>query len=139
MRTTKSILFNILGIVLGAVGGTISYFIAYWVLFKFIPLIPLIPAIISWPVDYEWYALTGVLGVDAFAGIGICTFFCNMVETKYNYGVIVLSVINILRYLNGFIQNTNDSGLTFALLFVYGFAFLVLCIAFGSGLKNNEL
>ena len=138
MQKSKSILFNTLGVVLGAAGGTISYFIAYWILFDLIPLIPLIPSLLSWPVDYEWYALTGVLTVDIFVGIGICAFFCNVTETKYNYGVIILSVINVLRYLNGFIQNIVNNGFSFSLLFAYGFAFACIFFAFYSGLNNNE-
>lgn len=138
MKIAKPILFNTLGVILGAVGGTIAYFISYWILFELIPLIPFIPKLISWPVDYEWYALTGVLGIDVFAGVGICAFFCNFTETKYNYGVIILSIINILRYLNGFIQNIINNGFTFSLLFAYGFAFVAIFVAFGSGLNNNE-
>ena len=138
MKAAKPIFFNTIGVILGAIGGTLAYFVVAWILFDIIPLIPFIPAILSWPVDYEWYALTGALGTDIFAGIAICTFFCNFSETKYNYGVIILSIINVVRYINGFIQNVVNNGFSFSLLFVYILALIAIFVAFGTGLNNNE-
>lgn len=136
MKNSKAILFNILGVILGAVGGTLIYFFAEWIFFDLIPCIPFIPMLISWPVDYEWYALTGALCVDIFTGIGICAYFCNLVETKINYGVLILTVINVLRYLSGFIMNIIANGFAFSLLFVYGLAFIGIFVA-ASAIENE--
>ena len=137
MKNLKSIGLNVLGVVLGSIGGTLIYFFAEWLLFDLIPCIPFIPKLISWPVDYEWYALTGVLCADIGVGIGICSYFCNLVKTRINYGVVALAIINALRYLNGFIAHIMNNGFTFSLLFVYGIAFICILVASISLIENE--
>ncbi len=133
----KIFLFNVIGIILGIVGGLLAYNIIAFV-FAILAKIPIIPQLMSWPVDFEWYCLTGILCADIFAGISICKYFCDKADAKLNYGIIVLTIINVIRYINGLIQNIDTFGFSFSIIFVYIFAFGSIFVAFVSSVSNNE-
>ncbi len=132
----KTTLYNILGVVLGVIGGLIAYYLAT-LIFALLGEIRFIAALLSWPVDFEWYALTGILFADIFVGIGICKYFCDKTEATLNYGVIVLIIINVIRYISGFVKNIVSIGFSFPLLLVYIMA-LGAIIVMGTSAVPNE-
>ena len=138
MNIVKKIVSNMGGLVLGFVGGALVCELAKWVFLSLLPQVPFIPALLSWPVDYEWYAFIGVLAADVFAGVGICKFFCDLTETKLNYGVLVLSLINAVRYIIGLIGNIANQGFSLSLLFVYIVAFGGILFAYLSCVANQK-
>ena len=138
MKIVKPAFFNIIGVLLGIASSIIVYNIAAWIFLSFIPKIPFIPYLLSWPVSYEWYALTGIITADIFAGVAACAFFCNLSTTKYNYGVILVSLINLVRYVTDFINAINLNGFSFSMLLPYGVALLSIFVAFSSGIENDS-
>lgn len=137
MKIVKPVFFNIVGVVLGIASSIIVYNIAAWIFLSFLPKIPLIPNLLSWPVSYEWYALTGIITADIFAGVAACAFFCNLSTVKYNYGVIFVSLINLVRYVIDFINVINLNGFSFSMLLPYGVALISIFVAFSSGIEND--
>lgn len=137
MRSLKNVSLNVAGVALGYLVGVIATLIAQWFLFTLIPKIPIIPTILSWPVDYGWYALVGVYSADIFFGTGICATICGLSDWRVNYGVIVLSVINIVRYIAMMIGSFGENGFRFSILIIYLLAILGILYA-GGTMSNND-
>ena len=133
----KVFVFNFLGIILGLLGGALSYNLAA-MLFEWLGKFGFITKLLSWPVDYVEYALTGIFLIDIASSVAICVWLCEISHAKYNYGIIVVSIVNLVRYIYGFALNISSFGFSFDLLFVYIFAFGAIIIAFVSAITNEK-
>lgn len=137
MRGLKNGLLNIAGIILGYLGGLGGTLIAEWLFYTLIPQIPIIPTILSWPVDYGWYALVGVYSVDIFLGMSICVGLCGLSDWKMNYGAIFLSIVNFIRYIFLMIGAFNENGFKFSILLIFLLAFAGI-VFLGVLMSNND-
>ena len=82
MKILKNISLHFSGIILGNTATTLSFLALYWLLVKIIGSIPFIANLISYPVDFSWYATIGVIGGSAFIGMALCTALCKISKTK---------------------------------------------------------
>lgn len=137
MKIFKTLIFNLLGVILGLLGGALFYNLAY-LLFDWLGQFTFITKLLSWPIDYTEYALTGIFLIDILSCTAICKLLCEFSHAKYNYGIIAVSVINFIRYIYGFILNISSFGFSFSLLIVYVFAFGAIIIAFTSTIINEK-
>ncbi|MBQ2389595.1 MAG: hypothetical protein II305_06035 [Clostridia bacterium] len=115
----KIILFNIIGFVAGIIATTILFYILKFLLINIIGQIPIVTKFLSWPCDYEYYALCTIIIFSVGPGMSTCAYFCNLVEAKYNYGVIVLGIFGALYYLIEMIMFFSVNGFRFIMLVVY--------------------
>ncbi len=119
MNRGKTILLNAVGVIAGYVAGCIASLLAEWIFFGLLPQIPIIPQILSWPVDYGWYALVGVYSADIFLSFSICTSICDKTEAAIRWGVLILSIIHVIRYISMMIQTLSENGFSFWILLIY--------------------
>lgn len=115
----KVLLFNIIGFAIGIIATTASYYILKFLLIDVLGKVSFITKFISWPCDYEYYALCTMIIFSVGAGISTCTYFCNLVKTKYNFGVLILGILGALNYLLKMILYFNVNGFHFIMLIVY--------------------
>lgn len=135
IQTQKNIFLNLLGFIFGILGATFAWIIADLILIRWLPQIPIIPKIISWPVSYEWYATTGVIISAIFVGHICSNFICSFSRTKHNYGTISLSVVLILFFLYTMISQFATQGFSFAVLIVHT---LAIATTFIFGISSVE-
>ncbi|MBQ9860942.1 MAG: hypothetical protein IJO75_01650 [Clostridia bacterium] len=138
MKTLKTILSNTVGVVLGYAGGTLVFLIVQWILLSLVPMIPIIPKLLSWPVDYEWYAMVGISFSEILVGLLICKFFCELTKTNWNYGVIILGVIQLIRYIYNMIHTFATSGFQFSILTSFGLVILQIAYLTLSTMANEK-
>ena len=119
MRVVKGIGFNLLGIVLGIIGGNLAYKIAVFIFADLLGSLGFLTKILSWPVPYDYYALTGIAGVHAYVSIGIAMFFGTLANTKIRYSCIVVGLNGLLSYLLMLISNFSEEGFSFKILLVF--------------------
>lgn len=138
MKVGKVILWNLLGIVLGLLGGGLAQLVSQWLMLSVLPEIPLITSLLSWPVDYSVYALVAIVSVDILAAAGIASFFGEFGNTHINFAVVVVSLVNAVRYISNLVTNISESGFSFGLLVVYVVAFGAIVFAFMAGVSEKE-
>lgn len=115
----KKFWFNVLAVAAGLVCGQIGFWIGKFLFMDVLGKIPIIPKIISWPVDYEWYAITGTIALSLWGGLWACGKLCNLAQTKYNYGLIVWGAINVIYYLIAMVNYFALYGFAFSMLVLY--------------------
>ncbi len=133
----KAVLWNLLGVILALIGGELVEVVARWLFLSVLPEIPLITSLLSWPVDYSVYALTSVVTVNILASVGIAAFFGKLGETHINFAVVIISLINAIRYISGFITGISNFGLSLELLIVYVVAFGTIIFSFISSVSDE--
>ncbi len=133
----KAVLWNFLGIILALIGGELVEVIARWLFLSVLPEIPLITSLLSWPVDYSVYALTSVVTVNILASVGIAAFFGKSGGTHINFAVVIISLINAIRYISGFITGISNFGFSLELLIVYVVAFGTIIFSFISNVSDD--
>ena len=119
MRIVKAIGFNLLGVILGIIGGNLAYKIASFILINLLGNLGWLKEILSWPVPYYYYALTGIAGAHAFASIGIANFFGTLANTKIKYSCIIVGLDGFLGYLLRLIGVFSEEGFSFKILIVF--------------------
>ena len=137
MKRIQNALLNVLGGILGILGMTLAWFLTELVLLKWLPQIPIIPRILSWPVSYEWYATVGIISVAVFVGYGISNRICRFATYKYNYGTICLALVSALFFAYQIISSVANNRFSWTVLIVYGFAILT-CIFMGIESAKND-
>lgn len=115
----KIILFNIIGFVAGIIATIILFYILKFLLINIIGQIPTVTRFLSWPCDYEYYALFTMIIFSVGPGMSTCGWFCNLVEAKYNYGVIVLGIFGALYQLIKMIVFFSANSFSFIMLVGY--------------------
>lgn len=138
MKGLKVFLLNVVGFVLGCAANAIAYYIANFI-FGLIGLIPLIPRLLSWPVDFETYAATGALYISIGIGICVCNFFCNLVSSDKNYGTIAFGIINSILSLILMIMLFSQNGFHFDILFFYGISIGTYLVMSLSAAENESI
>lgn len=138
MKNFKSVFFNFSGCVLGMAGMAVAWWIVGIVLTEWLPKIPIIPQILSWPVSYDWYATVGVISASVFAGFGLSNFICSFSRFKYNYGTILLAIISALFFLYVIINWFATKGFSLVVLIIYGLAILT-CVVSGINSAENDI
>lgn len=114
----RKIFFNILGFCSGYYVGGVAVIIAKWLLFDLLGQMKILTTILSWPVDYGTYALTGVIYVDAFVSLFVCSFVTKFAKTEYKYSCFVLGITRILQYLINLIKTTIENGFSLSVIWV---------------------
>ncbi len=114
----KITLFNILGFVSGIITNIIVWALLRFVFIGVLGKIKFITAFISWPVDYEYYALVTIVLGAAFSGAAVCSFICNKVIARYNYAIIVYGLGYFLLYIVDMIMYLVNYGFSFSYLLV---------------------
>ena len=115
----KIILFNIIGFIVGIITTIILFYILKFLFINIIGQISIVTKFLSWPFDYEYYALFTMIIFSVGPGMSICGWFCNLVEAKYNYGVIVLGILGALYSLIEMIMFFSANGFRFIMLVAY--------------------
>lgn len=115
----KKIWFNVLAVFAGLAGGTIGFWIGKFLLVNVLGKIPFIPKLLSWPVEYEWYAMIGIISLSLWGGLWPCGKLCNLAKTKYNYGLVVWGVFNVIYYIVVMVTNFSLEGFSFSMLILY--------------------
>ena len=68
----RKIIVNVLGFIAGYYAGALAFLLARWLFFDVLGEISIIRSILSQPVDYGVYAITGVIFIDAMVSLKIC-------------------------------------------------------------------
>ena len=129
----KAIILNIVGFALGLLAGGLAGTVTEFILFKVIGRIPIIPQILSFPVSYEYYATIGVMGIQAFVAVYICSLICMFTDYNFNFSVLAICILLIIDKIILFITTTQAEGFSFDVLFVIIFAigtYIVICPGF---------
>lgn len=127
----KAILFNILGFYAGYYIGGLAVIFAKYLFVDLLGKISFLTSILSWPVEYETYALTGIIFIDAGVSLGICSFISRLGKTKINYSCFVLSAFRVISYISSLITTIASKGFNFSFIWtivicLIGFIFLTL-------------
>lgn len=130
LRLIKNIGLHTLAIILGMLVDAIIYTIAGYLLIDLIGSIPLIANLISYPVDYSWYALVTVFSASAFSGIYVCYKICSISKTKYNYGLAIYGIIYIIDFISRMVESFSEYGFSFSGLIM--FLIIISIYLFGS-------
>lgn len=125
----KNVVWNLAGLLAGIATALIVNAISHYVFFDLIPKIPAIPSFLSWPVSYDWYAITGVILVTFGASFGVATALCSHAKSKFKYGVTVLLVLGAVYFVITLISYLINNGFSWPALAIYGFA-IITCIVF---------
>lgn len=136
MKGLKIFLLNTVGFVLGYAANALAYYIAN-LIFGLIGSIRFISNLLSWPVDFKTYAATGALYISVAIGIFVCNFFCNLVDSKMNYGTIFFGLINALTSLIMMILMFANNGFHFDILFFYGISIGTYLVMSFSAAENE--
>lgn len=135
----KKVLFNILGIIAGYITGVLGYLLCYFLFFGIIGNIPIIRSILSYPVDFEEYALIGTVFGYAYASIVPCNFICKLGEAKYNYGSLILAIICVIRMISITIEHAITNGFSFAVIFIIVQTVVVFGIITVPAFQNEDI
>lgn len=133
----KAILFNVLGFYIGYYLGYFARYITTVVLVDWLGQIRFLTALLSYPVEYETYALTGIIFADAAASLYPCAFISRFGHTKRNYSCFVLGAVRIFHYVVITIESVYNNGFDLSAIWtiavsLIGFAVITI------GSANNE-
>ncbi len=132
----KIIGMNLIGLILAAVVYQIAVSIFGWLFIDVLGKVRFITKILSWPVDYYYYALTGILCAAMAASFPTCNFFCNLAKSKLNYGTIIFGISNALYHLISMILTFINNGFNLSFLFV-SISVIVMSVSFGLDADNE--
>ena len=139
MRLLKAIGFNFLGAVVGIVAGNIAYKIASLILIDLLGKLGWLTPILSWPVPYYYYALTGIAAAQAAASITTASFFSTLANTKIRFCNIIVGLYGIITYISYLVYNLSENGFSFKMLFVFLIMISFFIFTTGSSLLNEDL
>ena len=125
----KNVVWNLAGLFAGIIIAVIVNVVSHYVFFDLIPKIPIIPSFLSWPVSYDWYAMTGVILVTFGASFGVANVLCGHAKSRIKYGVTVLLVLGAIYFVITLISHLTTNGFSWPALTIYGFA-IITCIVF---------
>ena len=114
----RILIFNILSLVLGYLGGMIVYRLAFFIFVELLGQLR-IASLISWPVDYSFYATIIVFFATAFTTIGIGNYFCKKSNFRIHFGTIILNWFYMIYYIIEMIATFATSGFSFSSLLLY--------------------
>ena len=138
MRVIKAVIFNLLGIILGILVGDIVFLIARTILIDWLGKLGWLTNILSWPVPYYLYALTGIAASHAASSVSVAKFFCLLGNTRFYFGTIIVGLYGIISYIRYLVVNFNESGFSFKILLVYLIMISFFVFATVSSLVDNE-
>ena len=118
----KIIIFKLLGFLVGAVLGYLARLFSVFIFIDLLGQVKFLTAILSYPVDYATYALTGVIFADAAASLYPCAFISKFGNSKTNYSCFVLGGIRILSYIITTIISISADGFDFSAVWTIGCA-----------------
>lgn len=136
---TKKIVFNALGFIAGYVAVAIAYSVARWLFIDVLGSIGIIRNLLSWPVDYTTYAISGILLVENFAGMFTCSAITKIGKSQYNYSCILLGVVRIIVWIATVIETWAEFGFSFDLLCMAFTAVVFYIISISCFYKNEEV
>lgn len=124
----RKIFFNAIGFLAGHYIGSIAVVIMTYILIDFLGQFEFLTAFLSWPVEYETYALTGIIFADAAVSLNICRFVSAWGKAKQNYSCYALAGMRILSYINAAISAVVQNGFNFSFIWtliisLIGFAY----------------
>ena len=122
----RKLCFNVFAALAGLIGSALGSWIGQLLFINVLGMIPLLPKLLSWPVEYGWYALTGIATFSLFAGFFPCSALCNLAKTKFNYGLVIWGGINVVLYIKEMIIAFLINEFSFTILSF----FLAIIVAF---------
>lgn len=111
--------FNVLATLLGLAGEGIGFWLGELLLVDVLGNIPIIPKLLSWPVDYSWYAAAATIGLSIFCGVYLSGKLCELANTKYNYGLIAWGAFYTIYYIGSMVWNFSHEGFSLAMLILF--------------------
>lgn len=129
---------NLIGLILAFLVQSLTIMLAKWLFIDIIGNIPFIPKLLSWPVDYYYYAYTGAMFAGVYTSISTCNFFCNLVNSKLNYATLIFGIISSIYYLIIMISTFINNGFSFSFMLISVFIVLAyLYFAFSSAHETD--
>ena len=119
----KIIFFNFIGLFAGYFLGHYAQMLAKYIFVDLLGEIRLITSILSWPVEYETYALTGMIFADAAATLLPCALISKFGGAKINYSCILLGILRVATYIYGLIITLSENGFDFSFVWT-----LIMCL-----------
>ena len=118
MRIFKIVLFNLIGLIAGILVGNITLIVTRWLFIDLLGSIKLITAVLSWPVDYSTYAITGIITADAAASLYVCSVLCRIGKGRLNYACILVGLYEIVIFMITVIKTISQYGFSFDVLWM---------------------
>ena len=135
----RKLFFNILGFFVGYCAGALAFQVAKWLFFDVLGQIKFLRSILSYPVDYSVYAVTGVIFIDALASLYVCGAVSKIGKANRNYSCYVLAAIRILSYIISLISSIKINGFNFEIAWTIIMSLIAFLVLMNTTAKNEDI
>ncbi|MBQ8204177.1 MAG: hypothetical protein IJZ75_07880 [Clostridia bacterium] len=138
MKIFKMIVFNILGLIVGVITNIIVLFITKWIFIDILGSVKWLVSLLSWPVDYDTYAFSGIIISTVCASMHLCAKVCRFGQGKFNAACIILGIYEAAVYIITLINTFSEDGFKFSLLWMVIIAVITIVTESISYATNSE-
>lgn len=138
MKIFKTIIFNILGLIVGIIANIIVILITKWIFIDILGNVKWLVSLLSWPVDYDTYAFSGIIISSVCISLHLCAKVCRFGEGKFNVACIILGIYEAAVYIITLINTFSKDGFKFSLLWMVIVALITIVIESISYATNSE-